>query len=210
MLLLAPLLVSLALAGTASAAGPTPDPAPAGTATTGGPRPDPAPQALSSGSAPAGSSAPASLSQSSPSSGSSASSSPGIEAPAPAAPAVPSATPLPQGAGVGIAAAPAASGRRPSARSLIRVPLRHRARRAARGHQVRVAKTGVHPTWSPVPWHGPDPLDIRNALAASFTGAASHRGGWLLLAGAGALALLALAGGTLLRTLIRMQRELGV
>ncbi len=182
--------------------GVKPDPAlqPAPASSTAGPSPDPAPQAASRPS----------NSSSSSSSGSRPPSQPLITTSSSAKPS-PQATVIPRPTGSGITLAPtgAESSANSTAGAAIRVPLRETRTAHARTH-VKDAARGltVQPAQVAVPWRGRDPLDVRTAVSSLL--APPSRNGMLLLSGAVAFAVLALASASLLRLLARMNQHRGI
>lgn len=191
---------------------PDPSPQPAAGTASGTPSPDPAPQATSSSSQSSTAGAPAAqpvVSSSAP-----AQPAPSNSAPARPATSAPSVVPTPAGPGIGLAQGGGEQTSHPAApvARVIRVPLAHRPRKHATRHVRRLLETRVlpRPTSVPVPWRGPDPLDVQSAMSLPTVSASPRKSGVLLLAGAGALALLVLASGAMLRVLVRMESKLGV
>jgi hypothetical protein len=180
----------LVLLGPAAARGAsngvTPDPAPQSGhgASTGSPSPDQAPQAASQ---------PPQVSSS-------------AAAPPQAAPVIP----RPTTSGLALAPTTAGSQSTPTTTGTVAIrvsPVKRRAhtRTNLKHHTATSVTAGL--SLAAVPWRGRNPLDVGNVVSSQPT--SSSRNGFLLLLGALALSVLAIASASLLRLLVRMDGERG-
>jgi hypothetical protein len=116
----------------------------------------------------------------------------------------------PAGAALGVSQGAGPSSTQPTTPSVVGVPLARApaARHLRRTHRAAAPHAVIRPASTPIPWRGADPLDVQSATTLRVVSASPHRNGMLLLAGAGALALLVLASGAMLRALVRMEERL--